>query len=272
MFYHRNGIMLKTKNKLIIILSIVWSLIVTPSLAEVIVGEGYADPSFRELYQTMVGMGGIDVNNPLLLTEYIKLTECELFEKYYKNDIKWNDISREIYSNIVDRKENYRVMYEFTERLALDRYNFDKEYFDIKSRSQMKNVGTILLSTHSDFQSYCYAHDDDTRFTSNIVLLLSTPLNITRLTVPVDRVEPFLRTVDKLKVSPRDEEDGDNKYIYTRVRFRVLDTPGLYFDDKEPEKFQAYRAEIRGAIKAIDFFYDQDFTKPIDFIEINQEE
>ncbi len=257
--------MLKTKNKLIIILSIVWSLAVTPSLAELTVGEGYSRTSFKELYQTMVGMGGIDINNPLMLSEYIKLTECELFKRYYRDDLKWNDISREIYSNIVDRKESYRVMYEFTERIKLDRYNFDNEQFDLDKKSQMKNIGTIALSTHSDFKQYCYVEDNETKFTSNIVLLLSTPLHMTKLTVPVDRIEPFLNIVKELN-------NNSEKYIYTRIRFRVLDTPGLYFDDKEPEKFLAYRAEIRGSIKAIDFFYDKDFTQPIDFIEITHDE
>lgn len=254
--------MLKTKNKLIIVLALAWSLIVTPSIADINVGEGYSKTSFKELYQTMTVMGGIDIDNPKMLKEYIKLNYCDLYKEHYLNDIKWHEISSKVYSDIIDRRENYRIMYEFTELIKLDRYNFDKEYFDINKKSKMKNVGTVLLLNYREFQPYCFTEDEKYLFPKTVVLLLTTPLNMTKLEVPQDRIKELLSTIEHTN------EQG-LKAVYARIRFRVLDTPGLIYE--EGNKKQASKAAIRGNIEAIDFFYDRELTKAIDVIKIAQE-
>ncbi len=250
--------MLKIKNKLIIALVIAWSLTVTPSIAEITIGEGYAKATFKELYQTMVVMGGIDVSKPEFLTEYIKLTYCDLYKKYYHDDVRWNKISTEVYSNIADRKENYRIMYEFVEYIKLGRYDFNGEFFELHKKSKMRNVGTILLLDYETFKPYCYVKDEEDLFPIKVTLILTEPMNISRLEVPSNKIEQLLDNI-------ADEEGQDNKAIYARVRFKILDVPGIFFKNGN-----AKRSEVRGTIKDIDFFYDMELTKNINFVKIKK--
>lgn len=252
--------MLKIKNKLITALVTAWSLTISPSIAEITIGEGYAKASFREIYQTMVIMGGIDIDKPEILTEYIKLIYCELYKKYYTDDIKWNNITKEVHSNIVDRKENYRIMYEFTEVINLGRYNFEEEIFELKKKSKMKNVGSVLLLTDRDFKPYCPIEDEDYLFPSNVALVLTEPLNMTRLKVPRNNLKQLLSSLES--------EENAAKAVYARIRFKVIDAPGLFFRKRDKEV--AIRAEVRGSIESIDFFYDKELTKHIDFIKIDK--
>ena len=234
-----------------------------PAFSEVKVGEGYATPSFKELYQTMIISGGLDINDSNVLDEYIRLAYCDVYLENFSNDYEWNKVRKRIFSRLTDKKETSRVLYEITEVFVLDHYDFEKEYFPIKRNSAMSNVGSLTLFDIKSFESYCNIKKPAKMLPADINLVLHRPLNVSQLKVPSNYVEEMLARMEEESLSHAGDKGYSAKRVYARIRFRVTDAPGLFYRGSS-----IVRSELRGIITAIDFFYDSEMTKKISNIEI----
>lgn len=214
------------------------------------VGEGYAVPTFKEMYQTIILMRGMNINDQQVVDEYARLTRCPLYREHYKNDVAWNRIGKEIVARVLERKESARVLYETFGVFQLERYDFQGQYFPLTPKTAMTNVGTIVLLSSKDFEPYCRSNNPSPLLPPNVNLLLNQPLTINKVRVPPETVEKILARMDKA--------GNPERYVYGRIRFLVTDAPGLVFTNKK-----ATRSELLGRVTAVDFFLDREMTKPL---------
>jgi len=212
--------------------------------------EGYATPSFKELYRSFIMLGGMDVHKPKVLTEYIRLVYCNLYKENYSNDYMWNDVSKRISSRIIDKRESYKVLYEVSVGFNLERYNFNKEYFPISKKRSMFNIISMTLTDFRSFTPYCENNTPSDVFIPVVTLQLYKPLSIDKVRIPVDYIKKILVHMNA--------SQGGKKMVYGRIRFRVFEAPGFYVHNGKP-----LRAELRGEVTSVDFFYDSELTKPI---------
>jgi len=223
------------------------------------VGEGYAKPTYPELIQTLILMGGSDITNTKIADEYGRLVYCDLYEKDFSNDVLWEKIRDEIVARALQKKEYYRVKYEVTSIFYLDRYDFKNEYFPISKKTPIANVGTVNMLAPDDYRSDCTGQGVYSNlFPMTVVLQLNEPLTIQGFKLPKERV-------DKLIV--RMEEAGDmDRRVYGRMRMVVTDAKGIDFS-------QSNTAEValNGKVISVDFFIDRELTKPIASILVNKE-
>ena len=227
----------------------------SPMHAEAKVGSGYAIPTFRELSQTILMLGGLDINDDKVAEEYIKIAYCQLYKDNYNNDFNWNKIKTDIISRVVDKKEYYRTLYQTVEVFRLDRYDFKKGYFPVTKQTAMSGIGSLVLHDYRDFKPYCDGGLAGALFTPNISLLLDRRLTINKLDVDKSDLNKVLAIMNEVS----DEE----RIVYARIRFRVTEALGLTYLSKKVTK-----SELRGYIDSIDFFYDYNLTKPAESIII----
>ncbi len=231
----------------------------TAAVAEKNAGEGYAIPTHKELTQTIVLLRGLDINDPKVADEYARLTRCQLYKQHYKNDIAWNKIRMAVVSDTLEKKEYPRILYETSGVFQLDRYDFEGQYFPLSRKTAMTNVGTIVLLSSQEFQPYCGINQPPPQFPANVNLVLNQALTLNKFRVPAEKVE---------KILARMEEMGNpERYVYGRLRFRVIDVPGLVTVNDS-----IVRAELLGHVTAIDFFLDEKMTKQIGDTQLQKAE
>jgi hypothetical protein len=219
------------------------------------IGEGYAATNFKELSQTMLLMGGLDINIPQVVDEYARLTYCGLYQQTFKNDFEWNKIRSQIVTRVLDKKEYYRVLYETTGVFKLGRYDSESRSFPFTPDSAMMNVGSMVLFSEAGYRSYCGLDGQSPVFSPNISLNLNQPLTVSSLKLPQEEAEKLLARLAAM--------NNQDRQLYGRIRFRVTEAPGntILFG-------QVQRTVLRGDITAVDFFLDSEMTKPVGVVPI----
>jgi len=215
------------------------------------VSEGYARTTFKELGKTIVGIGALDIRDPKVADDYARLVYCKLYRKNYSNDVEWNKIRDKIISDVMEKREYYRVMYEVYGVFKLGRYDFEKQFFPLDKEkfrdTAMRNVNRIELFSDKEYTPYC-GHTGFSRvFLPTVVLRPNRIVTVEGFTVPVEKVEEILARMEKTR--------NVNRLVYGRIRVRITDP--LPVDPK------FWIIEIKGDVMSIDFFLDREMTKPI---------
>jgi hypothetical protein len=226
------------------------------------VGEGFAKPTYIELVQTLVLMGGYDIKNPQIADEYARAVYCNLYRKNFNNDVAWNKIRTLLVSRAAEKKEYFRVLYETTGVFKLGRYDFESQAFPLASDINIKNVGSILLYSNKDPHVFCGNKMLDF-FPVNVTLDLNRPLTIDRLSVPADKIEKMLVRIDEERRKSKDKDKG--RVVYGRIRVQVSDAPGLASGE-----ISSMRSRLRGDVRYVDFFIDKEMTKPIGGFQVGR--
>lgn len=213
-------------------------------------GEGYAAASYKDLSQTIAMMGGVDITNPKVVDDYTKIFYCEQYQKSFKNDLEWHKIRSLIIDRVQHKKDYFRTLYETYGTFQLGRYDMEGKFFPLVGGTALMNVGSIVLFSYDQFTPYCRLRKASDSFPSNITLLLKRPLTLNSFRVPMDEAKELLSRMVSLK-------DEDRK-VYSRIRFHVLETPGLFM-----RMDRVVGTTLKGEITAIDFFLDQEMTRPV---------
>lgn len=219
------------------------------------VGEAYAKPSTKDLYQTLVLLGAFDIHRPEVADEYARLIRCDLYKAHQQNDFEWDKIQKNIVSNVVEKKDSYRVLYEIQGVFQLGRYNFDLSTFDLAPKAKMLNVGMIKLQTKNEMTPYCDVKYDEFFFPTEISLHLGQPITFTQLHYPPDRAEALIARMNELQIPERQ--------VYGRLRFHVTDAPTV---DLRGDKI--FSAALRGELSELDLFLDKEMTRWIGSVEV----
>lgn len=234
---------------------------VVPTVGDIV--EGYARPDYRDLVQTVVVLGGLDIENATVADEYARLIECAAYQKYHADDFSWNGIRQQVVERVRGKKENYRIHYEYAGLVKLDRYDFAKQMFPLTAETRFNNVGRMDVITSSAARPYlCRVPSEENKdpyFPLTVGLKLANPLDLKGFVMPPDRAEALLAKLKARGVADRS--------IFVRFRFRVIDQPLIVRDKKNVMQ----RAELVGNLEFIDFYLDRDLTVWIASAPVKQE-
>lgn len=237
--------------------------IAVPSFAqditEIDIVEGYAETTYRELYTTMVMMGGLDIEDDDVANEYGRMNYCHLHQKDFNNDFEWNKHREIIRRNVKNLIDPFRVKYEVVEKFEIGRYDFEGGYFPILKSSAMNNLGTMYIFNRSSFQPYCGLEMPPTDvFPVNIRLNLNDPLNVNKITISKSNLKNVSKILDRIHKDP-----AENRYVYGRIRFTVDNASG-YLYSMTRKKIGTL---LNGTIDSVDFFYDEFMAHKVESVE-----
>ena len=222
-----------------------------PAHAIVEAGEAYVYPSFYELIQTAVLLGGVDIQQPVILDEYIRLMYCDLYKENSRDDFVWVPIRKQIAARITSKVEYSRALYQLVGSVKLGEYDFENQRFPLVDRTGFQNVGRMVLFTPYDVKPYCTDPAAQNKlgknfnFPQDIDLILSQPFTMMYFKMPPDEASKMLDRLRRMKI--------ENRKLYIRFRFRIQSVItgdpsmgiGLHFG---------------GSTVGVDLYYDRDLT------------
>jgi hypothetical protein len=222
-------------------------------------GEAYVYPTFPELTQAIIMLGGMDIKDPRVLEEYIKLMYCDLYKVNFRNDFSWHSIQKQILARVTTRKEYYRSLFQVGGVVQLKQYDFNNQEFPLQPWTAFNHVGYMSLFTPEDLKPYCVFYDPKTGegfggyggvLGRNINIALSEPFTFTGIKMTPKEAESFLVLLQKLG------SDKDRK-LFIRFRFRVQSIA----DSRRDPKGIYWQIVLSGEIISIDLFFDKEMTK-----------
>jgi hypothetical protein len=220
-------------------------LMMRPAGAVTEAGEAYINPTFSELTQTTLLLGGMDVASPGVLDDYIQMMYCQVYKDNHLNDFAWHEIEKQILSRINNKKEYYRSLFQLSGFIRLGQYDFSTRQFPLVQEENLKNIGYMPLLMSSDPKQFCGKTVEASVFAREVSLVLSEPFNMTGLKVTPEEAQ---KLVSRFK-------NGERK-LYIRFRFRVqaisnVAKVGTHY----------FKTDLNGEMLSVDLFYDKDLTK-----------
>lgn len=115
--------------------------------------EQYIIPSDRAILQTMLRFGALDINTDVVIDDYAKLAECDLYTVFHENEFKWDKIRKGLRNKIRQEASTYPTNYMIKGFVSLDRYDFKNKIFLMSEGSSILNVNAFKIMVFNN--SYC---------------------------------------------------------------------------------------------------------------------
>lgn len=219
------------------------------------IGQGFAQPTYEEMIQSVIILGGLDINDNAVADEYGKMIYCDVFKKNYKNDFEWNNIRRQIVSRVLEKKELFRLQYEIYGEVNLGRYDFANQIFPLTEETQLIGIGSLSVFDFGRFEPYCKGGPKtrgEPLFPRGINLNLNQKLMLEGLKMPMEEAEQLLKTMQEMEIK--------NRKLYTRFRVRLMDIPRM---TKDLQKTRNISVMVGAQVLAIDFFLDPELSMKV---------
>lgn len=145
----------------------------------------YIDPNRQNMSKLMWQMGILDLSDNVAIDNYLLINECELYLRFYNNDIEWEKIREATREHLNNNMMKFSTKFEILVPISLNRYNPEKQYFELEEESKMINVRRLDINMNNRRQA-CNEKGKEIRgYPRNIILTLNRPFSFTR--VPVSK-------------------------------------------------------------------------------------
>jgi len=220
--------------------------------------EDYATLTWPDLLHTLVRFNALNLEtDDRLLDDYAMITDCDLYRYYYKDDFKWNRLRALIRRSSAKDSANYPVRYHYDHKFQLDRYDFETKIYRFSPRTQIHNIGDIIIFT---FAGPACDNLSPEYMPSSFKAKFNKPLTIPGLELDPKTTEALLHYMDAA--------GNDEHYVYARFNLAIVyieplrktppgagDTP-YYQSHNDPGALV-----IDTRIDSVQFFKDPDMTQ-----------
>ena len=103
----------------------------------------YVDTNWQNLTRALVRFNAIKLDDPLIMDDYALITECGLYNQWYKDEFKWSDVRKAIMDSVRNNIATFPMNFHYDVRLQLDRYDFNRKMFLISNNTALRNINAL---------------------------------------------------------------------------------------------------------------------------------
>jgi hypothetical protein len=115
--------------------------------------DDYITPELDNLTRTLVRFGAINLSDADLLDEYAMITDCDIYQRFFGDDFKWNKVRGLIRDSVRANISTFPISYHYDAKLKLDRYDFNEKVFSFSDETSVHNINAFTI-LHRD-ESKC---------------------------------------------------------------------------------------------------------------------
>lgn len=213
----------------------------------------YLKPTPVALIQTLLRFGALDINNDVIIDDYGKVVECDLFGVFREDDFKWNKIREGLRSKIRNEAVTYPSTYTIRGYVKLDRYDFDTRMFKLNADSPILGVNAFRLMDIP--QKSC--NENLKVVPMQYVAVIENRVNIPGFIMSESDAEALLGRLFK--------ENNHTRQIIAKFNLRVVDVPKVKIDfsqisawyDKTRFVGKSQSINLVAKLDSIEFFEDE---------------
>lgn len=219
----------------------------------------YLPTSFENLSQLYWAVGMHDLQDDLAIDNYLMINECEMYLRYYHSDFEWERIQDAARESITANMANFPRKFEAILPIQFDRYDMEREVFELKEDSVINSMVRVELLTNS-IGSVCDKRGEIQGYPRNIILVLNRPFSLSEVPVRRDIAELYLREArqrfDRLPLNIQQR-------AYERTAFLRLKVTMQRFHDVVSSRSGYLRAVIYGQVDGWEVYADEHKERPL---------
>jgi len=214
----------------------------------------YASASIENIAKLYWALDKLDIENDEHLDNYIRITECEIFSNYRNNEFEWAEIRNAVREGIKAGKGNFPLRFEIVLPIQLDRYDQDKEAFEIVETHQMEEVGRLEMISESFGGKVCGYVRDIPHFPQGLILDISKPFTLTHVPMDKDEAREYVEGINKrFKQLPAYAQTGETMDSMREVTL-VLNVKIYLYNDTVKMTDARERALVAAVLEGYDIY------------------
>lgn len=177
----------------------------------------FVTTSYSNVIKLMWKMGVFKVDNKSDIESYIKISECNLYLKYFKDDFEWRKIQTATKSYLEKYSPEFSNFFEIVQPLKIDRYDFDLKGFTLDPPNELVSVSALqMYSMQGAPTTECgNISIGDPKYTGSAILRLKSPINIGYIRIAPELAKEYLHYVED------NQGHLERKIAYIRYRVRI---------------------------------------------------
>lgn len=213
----------------------------------------YIAPTETSLIQTLLRFGALDINNDVIIDDYAKIVECDLFSVFRDDDFKWNKIRAGLRNKIRNESVTYPSNYIVKGYISLDRYDFETKTFRINTAAPILGVNAFrLMDLHTSYCSSAFIKAIPTHYTATI----ESRVNIPGFIMSESDAQALLGRLMK--------DGNNNRQILAKFNLRITEVPKVKVDyglmdqwyNKQSYVGKSHDISMVAKLDSIEFFED----------------
>lgn len=237
------------------------SFVVAPAFATT-----YEKPALNNIIKSMIRFGAMDIYDDEVIDVYARTNECKIFNEYYKDVFKWEEIRQKLRESVRTNVATYPTGYRYDTTLKLDRYDFKRQMFPFDLPAVQKKVNVFIMQAHQE--DYC--NDKDLRgFPTAFRLVLGSPVSLEGLELNEEQGKALFTRMN--------ENKNFSHLVYVSFNIRVQFVASLDNTEnkkksreqsenalaKVQQKIQSDMITLDSRLDSIDFYEDAERTRLI---------
>ena len=161
--------------------------------------DSYVAPEYSNLAKAYWSIGKFNLNNDAAIDNFLRITECDLYNAYYHNEFEWGKIREMTRQSIQANMHKFPTQFEVMQPVYIGDYDIDKGEFAVDPESLMSSVRKIDVAYNSK-ESICGSKGQEIEeYPRNIMVYLNRPVVFVRLPMPRELAEVFINYADREK-------------------------------------------------------------------------
>lgn len=154
----------------------------------------YLPVTFENIVNLYWALGKVTKINDEKIDDYLMITECDIYKRFYDNDIEWEKIRAVTKDTILNVQNSFPTKIFIVLPIQLGRYDSDEEEFTITPNTAFKKVRLLPISYGDDKRDrICdryIGHFKD--YPTDFVLTLETPIQFETLKMNKDKASRII--------------------------------------------------------------------------------
>lgn len=225
----------------------------------------YHETTYENLSKLYWAMGVHSLGDDNAIDGFLRINECDLFQKYYGDDFKWTEIRDATRKLIRRERQTYPTSFEIILPLAIGRYDIQKEAFLISDDTRFRGMTKISIDL-ARFDSECgKSLVMINGYPGSVIMFLNQPFTLTEVPVKPEIADLFIHEATVMVGRSRANFERD-------AYLRVLVTFSSYIGFASGMNGKTV-VTMHAKIDAVEVFADASLTKPLyikDFAEVRR--
>ena len=201
-------------------------------------GKTYLRPKLSTLSKLSWLFDFPDINNNEHIDAFMKINECELYYKYYRNEIKWMPIRESIRTYLKENKDTFSRRLFFDMPVYFERYDNENKAFPVNDQEYLNGIRKFIPMIESENPLYdqCefYALGYGNAYPGDLLFVFKRPLVIKRVPIEPEKAEGIIRYWNELS-------EAKYRYGYLRIYISI-------------QKFQGWDKPLSGSNQQVPSF------------------
>lgn len=211
--------------------------------------------TMQNLAKLYWSLGMLDVNNPVHVDNFLKITECNLYEEFYHNEFEWREIRKAGMESLSVNIQKFPKLFHYIQPIIFENYDFEKQEFPLHISSKLDQVYRFEALADNLYDTSCTADKGIKNYPMGLILEYNRPVSIHTISVPQDLAQTFVDFKTK-DLSEKQKSRARQREKNLRGAYIVMTFEVLHFKEIVPFNVKYKLANVFAKLHSYEIYGD----------------